>query len=173
MSRFASQTDNDVSRHVGMAGETGQSSIELLVIQAAILHGTTRFVRNRDHTIHVGEWFEEFARANSICYVLARACRAIHRRKEGDKIPRAKAAIATIVSFESSAFGPHGRWWAIAAECVVPFESVRGHIMNVHMFAGNDGLTSEANDLAIFGNGFALGDICQRNLMPKADLLRH
>ena len=41
---FATEADQDVTSHVGMAGEAGESAIELAMVRAVILNRATLFV---------------------------------------------------------------------------------------------------------------------------------
>ena len=50
---FASQSNQQVGTDVGVSGESRQCPHQLLVVGAAILHGTAMLVNNRDHPINV------------------------------------------------------------------------------------------------------------------------
>src|SRR5439155_12936433 len=103
--RFAAESDENVGGHVGMPGETGQGTIQLIVVGSAILHGAAVLVSDGDDAIDFGVPAQEVGGLNAFGNVLAGAGRAVDRADDGNVVARAVAAVAAVVTEEGTRLG--------------------------------------------------------------------
>src|SRR6266516_4836750 len=141
-------------------------------MRIARLNGAAALVRERNHSVHVGKIAPDFLRLEPVFDVMRYGRRTVHAGDDREVIARADAPAGARETLERRHFLRRIiiDGFDICAKGVVARKILHDEIVRVHVVAGSDVPFCEANDLAVFFDGRAVGNWLDRHLVPGGDV---
>ena len=157
-----------------MAGITIKCAAQGFIAVAVRAHTAAAIVRHGHHAIDMRILFQFAGIGEVLGNRLGDSRGAIHSGEYANVIARADFTVNALVTLKGCAFIGRNKFggFCFFAEAVVFFQFAHRTVVHMHMLARWNVLAGKTNGLAVFKNGFALGDVAHSYFVHGGDVAR-